>query len=93
MRLKLYKGNTTVVGRKSPKSLYSMKTVTFEDDAGAYDQRDAEGFIKLNALRLGCARRGRVARRSSHCRERATPVARLQCIAHQTRHWSAALPA
>ena len=52
VRLKLYKGNTTVVGRKSPKSLYSMKTVTFEDDAGAYDQRDAEGFIKLNALRL-----------------------------------------
>ena len=41
-----------MVGRKSPKSLYSMKTVTFEDDAGAYDQRDAEGFIKLNALRL-----------------------------------------
>jgi argininosuccinate synthase len=52
VRLKLYKGNTTVVGRRSPKSLYSMKTVTFEDDAGAYDQRDAEGFIKLNALRL-----------------------------------------
>ncbi len=52
VRLKLYKGNTTVVGRKSPKSLYSMKHVTFEDDAGAYDQRDAEGFIKLNALRL-----------------------------------------
>ena len=52
VRLKLYKGNTTVVGRKSPKSLYSMKTVTFEEDAGAYDQRDAEGFIKLNALRL-----------------------------------------
>ncbi|MBL8574702.1 MAG: argininosuccinate synthase [Hyphomicrobiaceae bacterium] len=52
VRLKLYKGNTTVVGRKSPKSLYSMKTVTFEDDQGAYDQRDAEGFIKLNALRL-----------------------------------------
>src|ERR1700754_2726349 len=52
VRLKLYKGNTTVVGRKSPKSLYSMQHVTFEDDAGAYDQRDAEGFIKLNALRL-----------------------------------------
>jgi argininosuccinate synthase len=52
VRLKLYKGNTSVVGRKSPKSLYSMKTVTFEDDQGAYDQRDAEGFIKLNALRL-----------------------------------------
>src|SRR6201991_1926884 len=52
VRLKLYKGNTTVVGRKSPKSLYSMQHVTFEDDQGAYDQRDAEGFIKLNALRL-----------------------------------------
>jgi argininosuccinate synthase len=52
VRLKLYKGNTTVVGRKSPKSLYSMKHVTFEEDQGAYDQRDAEGFIKLNALRL-----------------------------------------
>jgi argininosuccinate synthase len=52
VRLKLYKGNTSVVGRKSPRSLYSMKTVTFEDDQGAYDQRDAEGFIKLNALRL-----------------------------------------
>ena len=52
VRLKLYKGNATVVGRKSPKSLYSMKHVTFEEDQGAYDQRDAEGFIKLNALRL-----------------------------------------
>ena len=52
VRLKLYKGNTTVVGRKSPKSLYSMKHVTFEENQGAYDQRDAEGFIKLNALRL-----------------------------------------
>ena len=50
--LKLYKGNVTVVGRSSPKSLYSDKMVTFEDDAGAYDQKDAEGFIKLNALRL-----------------------------------------
>jgi argininosuccinate synthase len=52
VRLKLYKGNTSVVGRKSPTSLYSAKTVTFEDDQGAYNQRDAEGFIKLNALRL-----------------------------------------
>ncbi|HSI02148.1 MAG TPA: argininosuccinate synthase, partial [Reyranella sp.] len=52
VRLKLYKGNTMVVGRKSPRSLYSMKHVTFEEDQGAYDQRDAEGFIKLNALRL-----------------------------------------
>ncbi|MFN4284254.1 MAG: argininosuccinate synthase [Alphaproteobacteria bacterium] len=52
VRLKLYKGHATVVGRKSPVSLYSMQHVTFEDDAGAYDQRDAEGFIKLNALRL-----------------------------------------
>jgi argininosuccinate synthase len=52
VRLKLYKGSCSVVGRKSPNSLYSEKVVTFEDDAGAYDQRDAEGFIKLNALRL-----------------------------------------
>jgi argininosuccinate synthase len=50
--LKLYKGNVIVIGRKSEKSLYSGEIVTFEDDAGAYDQKDAEGFIKLNALRL-----------------------------------------
>jgi argininosuccinate synthase len=50
--LKLYKGNATVVGRASPYSLYSEKLVTFEDDQGAYDQKDAAGFIKLNALRL-----------------------------------------
>ena len=50
--LKLYKGNVSVIGRSSPKSLYESKIVTFEDDAGAYDQKDAEGFIKLNALRL-----------------------------------------
>ena len=52
VRLKLYKGSASVVGRKSPDSLYSERHVTFEDDAGAYDQKDAEGFIKLNALRL-----------------------------------------
>ncbi len=52
VRLKLYKGNATVIGRESPNNLYSMKTVTFEDDQGAYDQFDAQGFIKLNALRL-----------------------------------------
>ncbi len=52
VRLKLYKGNVGVVGRKSPYSLYSAGIVTFEDDRGAYDQRDAAGFIKLNALRL-----------------------------------------
>ena len=52
VRLKLYKGSVQVVGRKSPYSLYSPKIVTFEDDQGAYDQRDAKGFIKLNALRL-----------------------------------------
>ena len=52
VRLKLYKGGVHVVGRRSPNSLYSEKIVTFEDDAGAYDQRDAQGFIKLNALRL-----------------------------------------
>ncbi len=52
VRLKLYKGACHITGRKSPNSLYSQQQVTFEDDAGAYDQRDAEGFIKLNALRL-----------------------------------------
>jgi len=51
VRLKLYKGNVIVEGRKSPDSLYSMEHVTFEEDS-VYDQRDAEGFIKLNALRL-----------------------------------------
>jgi argininosuccinate synthase len=50
--LKLYKGNATVIGRESPNSLYSMKVVTFEDDQGAYNQQDAQGFIKLQALRL-----------------------------------------
>jgi argininosuccinate synthase len=52
VRLKLYKGQASVVGRRSPHSLYSEAHVTFEDDAGAYDQKDAGGFIKLNALRL-----------------------------------------
>ena len=52
VRLKLYKGNVAVIGRESPNSLYSMKVVTFEDDQGAYDQADAQGFIKLQALRL-----------------------------------------
>ncbi|MEC9246056.1 argininosuccinate synthase [Nitratireductor rhodophyticola] len=52
VRLKLYKGNVIVTGRKSDKSLYSDALVTFEDDQGAYDQKDAAGFIKLNALRL-----------------------------------------
>jgi len=52
VRLKLYKGNVTVIGRSSPYSLYSQDLVTFEDDHGAYDQKDAQGFIKLNALRL-----------------------------------------
>ncbi len=52
VRLKLYKGSVQIVGRESPYSLYSEKHVTFEDDAGAYDQNDASGFIKLNALRL-----------------------------------------
>ena len=51
-RLKLYKGNVTVVGRKSPFSLYNQNLSSFEDDGGAYNQKDAEGFIKLQALRL-----------------------------------------
>jgi len=52
VRLKLYKGNVITIGRDSPNSLYSTRMVTFEDDAGAYNQQDAAGFIKLNALRL-----------------------------------------
>ncbi|MBX9774092.1 MAG: argininosuccinate synthase [Xanthobacteraceae bacterium] len=52
VRLTLYKGNVIVAGRESAKSLYSSTLVTFEDDKGAYDQKDAEGFIRLNALRL-----------------------------------------
>jgi len=52
VRLKLYKGNVIVTGRKSPKTLYSGALVTFEDDRGAFDQKDAEGFIRLNAQRL-----------------------------------------
>ena len=52
VRVKLYKGNVNVIGRESPHSLYDSRTVTFEDDGGAYNQEDAAGFIKLNALRL-----------------------------------------
>ncbi len=52
VRLKLYKGNVIAVGRESPNSLYDTRVVTFEDDQGAYDQVDAAGFIRLNALRL-----------------------------------------
>ena len=55
VRLKLYKGNVEVVGRRSENSLFDEDIATFEDDAGAYDQKDAEGFIKLNALRLRIA--------------------------------------
>ncbi len=50
--LKLYKGNVDVLGRRSEDTLFNQKIVTFEDDEGAYDQSDADGFIKLNALRL-----------------------------------------
>lgn len=52
VRVKLYKGSARTVGRWSDHSLYSEKHVTFEEDAGAYDQADAQGFIQLNALRL-----------------------------------------
>lgn len=58
VRLKLYKGTVSVVGRKSPQSLYSMQHVTFEADS-VYNQRDAEGFIKLNALRLRLRHQGK----------------------------------
>lgn len=61
VRVKLYKGSVTVVGRRSDLSLFDEKIATFEDDAGAYDQKDAEGFIKLNALRMRiAAQKGRV---------------------------------
>jgi len=60
VRVKLYKGSVSVVGRKSADSLFDEKIATFEDDAGAYDQKDAEGFIRLNGLRLAIeASRGR----------------------------------
>ena len=52
VRVKLYKGNVTVIGRTSPYSLYDQDLVTFEEGVQAYDHKDAEGFIKLNALRL-----------------------------------------
>ena len=55
VRLKLYKGNVIVAGRKSEDSLFDESIATFEEDAGAYDQADAEGFIKLNALRMRIA--------------------------------------
>lgn len=60
VRMKLYKGNAIVAGRQSDDSLFDAHIATFEDDAGAYNQKDAEGFIKLNALRLRIgATRGR----------------------------------
>jgi argininosuccinate synthase len=52
VRLKLYKGNVIVAGRKSPKSLYDPQIATMEGDASSYEQSDATGFIRLNALRL-----------------------------------------
>ena len=55
VRLKLYKGNVIVAGRQSADSLFDESIATFEDDEGAYNQADAEGFIKLNALRMRIA--------------------------------------
>ncbi|MDY6890848.1 MAG: argininosuccinate synthase [Pseudomonadota bacterium] len=55
VRIKLYKGSVSVVGRRSEESLFDASIATFEDDAGSYDQKDAEGFIKLNALRMRIA--------------------------------------
>ena len=64
VRLKLYKGNVTVVGRKSETdSLFDPSIATFEDDRGAYNQKDAEGFIRLNALRMRIAASRRRRRR------------------------------
>jgi argininosuccinate synthase len=64
VRMKLYKGNAIVTGRESPESLYDQDLVTFEEGSGGYDQRDAAGFIRLNALRLRIAAR-RTKRRQS----------------------------
>jgi argininosuccinate synthase len=61
VRVKLYKGNCTVVGRKSPRSLYRLDMATFEED-DVYRQKDAEGFIRLNALRLAIRAQRRKAR-------------------------------
>jgi argininosuccinate synthase len=55
VRLKLYKGNVYNAGRRSPDSLFDANLSTFEDDRGAYNQKDAEGFIRLNGLRLRTA--------------------------------------
>jgi argininosuccinate synthase len=55
VRLKLYKGNIITAGRKSPVSLYNPRVATMEADKGAYNQTDATGFIRLNALRLKVA--------------------------------------
>jgi argininosuccinate synthase len=65
VRVKLYKGSARTVARWSDHSLYSEKHVTFEEDAGAYDQKDAQGFITLNALRLRliASRNARVAKK------------------------------
>ena len=61
VRLRLYKGNITILGRRSDDSLFDASIATFEDDAGAYNQQDAEGFIKLNALRMRiAAQKGRL---------------------------------
>ena len=58
VRLKLYKGNVEILGRESESdSLFDANIATFEDDAGAYNQKDAEGFIKINALRLRLAQK------------------------------------
>ncbi len=60
VRIKLYKGNVIVVGRESKTdSLFDTSIATFEDDRGAYNQKDAEGFIRLNALRMRIAARRR----------------------------------
>jgi argininosuccinate synthase len=55
VRLKLYKGNVSVAGRRSSDSLFDASIATFEDDRGAYNQKDADGFIRLNALRMRIA--------------------------------------
>ena len=88
VRLKLYKGNTIVTGRRSPHSLYSMKHVTFEDDEGAYDQIGRPGLHQAERAAAAPRRHGRAAGRRAVAMERAraAPAARRFSWAAPARH-------
>ena len=90
VRLKLYKGNVTVVGRESKYSLYDQELVTFEEGAVAYDHRDAEGFIKLNALAPAHARSAATQAEARLKRARLMKIASAvaTCACFRPLHWS-----